>query len=130
LEENRKIVFIAHSLGGLVTKKSCFSEAADENDIKRIDRNTIAIAFLGTPHREPAQARYGKALGTVLKASGVKVNTKVLALLERDSEVLADIVDSFSRWLRRNNNQVSVTCFYEELEMVLPGVGQVAPPNA
>jgi hypothetical protein len=58
-----------------------------------------------------------------LKIGGKRVNTDILRVLERDSEVLADIEDSFGIWLRRKSSDFQITCFYEELE--LPGVGLV-----
>jgi hypothetical protein len=51
VQETRKIIFIAHSLGGLVTADAIyiFSGSADKH-IQQVGTCTTAIAFLGIPH--------------------------------------------------------------------------------
>ncbi|KAK3939401.1 hypothetical protein QBC46DRAFT_388104 [Diplogelasinospora grovesii] len=48
----RNVIFVAHSLGGLVLKEALRrSEASEEYELKDIVRSTIGIIFIGTPHR-------------------------------------------------------------------------------
>lgn len=119
------MIFIVHSLGGLVLKRAfCISERSYEEHLKQVDRCTIAIAFLGTPHRGSDFAPLATIIGQLLKASGKRVNTDIIKILKTNSEMLADTEDFFGGWLRKKENNVYVTCFYEELE--LPGgLGQV-----
>ncbi|KAI9795170.1 MAG: hypothetical protein M1816_000192 [Peltula sp. TS41687] len=115
---DRKIIFIVHSLGGLVTKKAlCLSEQAFEPHLHQLDRHTIAIAFMGTPHRGSGLAPFASGIANILKACQMRVNREILKLLERDSEVLADVEASFAIWLRRNGSRFNLTCFFEELEL-------------
>jgi hypothetical protein len=107
----------------VVKKGLCMSESSYENHLKQADRCTIAVAFLGTPHRGSGLAPFAKAVANILKAGGKRVNKDILGLLKRESEVLADVEDSFGIWLRKKGPEFNITCFYEELE--LPGVGKV-----
>lgn len=119
------MVFIVHSLGGLVMKKAmCISETSNEEHLKQVDRYTIAIAFLGTPHRGAGLASFATVVANILRAGGKRVNKQILGLLKQGSEVLSDVEDSFEIWLSKKDADFNVSCFYEELE--LPGLGKVA----
>ena len=110
-----------------MTKKAlCLSEQAVEPHLKQLDRCAIAVAFLGTPHRGSGLTPFAKSVTNILKAGCMRVNNTILQLLDRDSEVLADMEGSFGIWLRKNSNRFDVTCFFEELE--LPAVGMVGSP--
>ena len=46
----RPLIFVAHSLGGIITKKALRrSEESESDDIKTIFLSTCAVVFLGTP---------------------------------------------------------------------------------
>ncbi|GKZ73223.1 hypothetical protein AnigIFM50267_009900 [Aspergillus niger] len=121
---DRKIIVVAHSLGGLVIKKAiCLSEQETQSHLKQLEQQIIAVAFMGTPHRGSDLAQFATGVANILKASGKRLNKGILQLLKRNSEVLADVEESFSIWLRKNADRFSLTCFFEELE--LPAVGMV-----
>ena len=47
----RKIIFVAHSLGGLVTEQALtHSKNSAEKHLNQIERCTTGIVFLGVPH--------------------------------------------------------------------------------
>lgn len=107
-----------------MTKKAlCLSEQAFDSHQKQLDHCTIAVAFLGTPHRGSDLTSFASSVANILKAGGKRVNKEILQLLNRHSEVLADVEDSYGVWLRRNSSRFELTCFFEELE--LPAVGMV-----
>lgn len=110
----------------MVKKALCLSEHAFEPHEKQLDRCTIAVAFLGTPHRGSGLAPFATGVAQILKAGGKRVNRDILQLLKRDSEVLADVEESFGTWLRKTGGRFKLTCFYEELE--LPTIGMVRSP--
>lgn len=115
---------MVHGLGGLVTKKVlCLSEQAIYPHLQQIERCTTAVAFLGTPHRGSDLTPFAASVANILKAGGKRVNKEILQLLDRNSEVLADVEESYGVWLRRNSSRFDLTCFFEELE--LPAVGMV-----
>jgi len=57
-----------------------------------------------------------------------QTNSQILAVLERESEVLARVQDEFHTMVRSRNQErlqpIKITCFFEELPV--PGVGVVS----
>ncbi|KAL2126466.1 hypothetical protein VTI74DRAFT_853 [Chaetomium olivicolor] len=124
LKTSVPIILVVHSFGGLVAKKAlCLSEQAVETHQQYLHNSTVGLAFLGTPHRGSSIASFATGVAQILKAAQKRVNTEILALLRRDSEVLAGIDASFGIWLRKRGDRTQVTCFSEEHE--LPGLGLV-----
>jgi hypothetical protein len=122
----RPIIFIAHSLGGLVCKKAILL-SRDNRDayFRSIFDWTRGIVFMGTPHKGSWMADWGKipasALGLV-KSS----NKMLLQILQTDDQLLMDIRDRFAEMIHKLGNEgrsIEVVCFFEELP--LPGVGKV-----
>ncbi|KAJ3568959.1 hypothetical protein NPX13_g6245 [Xylaria arbuscula] len=119
-----KIVFVAHSLGGLVVKSALtFSQASAEDHLRQIEKDTLGVVFLGTPHRGSDLAPFTKAVANILKSIGKRTNTDILEVLRRNSQLLALVEDNFANWLRKSADRFRVACFFEELE--LPAVGRV-----
>jgi hypothetical protein len=83
--------------------------------------------FLGTPHHGSGLAQWADKLA---KTIGVikQTNPQILAVLKRDSEVLARIQDAFHTMVRSRNLEslqpIEITCFFEELP--LDGIGVVS----
>ncbi|KAL4783349.1 hypothetical protein BJX76DRAFT_330123 [Aspergillus varians] len=119
----RKIIFIAHSLGGLVVKKAIsLSETAAEGDVRKLQHDFFATFFFGTPHRGSDLAPLTNAITKVMKLSRYPMNQDIVRLLQRDSEVLAEVEESFAIWLRRNSHRFHVVSFYEEREIPVIGL--------
>ncbi|SLM33794.1 nacht and ankyrin domain protein [Lasallia pustulata] len=124
--ENRKIIFVTHSLGGLVTQDCLFqSRSHPEKHLQQISSCTIGIVFLGTPHHGADLAAWAKFGSTIAKT--IKhVNSDIVSVLKPGSEILARVQDGFHGLLRLRRNEeseIAVTCFFEELP--LPLVGKV-----
>ena len=123
---SRPIIFVAHSLGGLVCKQAILlSRNHPETHLRGIFHCTIGIIFMGTPHRGAWMAGWAKipasALGLVKS-----VNKSLLEILQTDSQALELIQVSFWSMIRERqkaNQPPDVTCFFEELPLV--GVGKV-----
>jgi len=121
---DRPIIFVAHSLGGLLVK-----DALDRSDRFRnanpllapIFSATQGIIFLGTPHRGSGHMTLAKVVATVAQVALHSVDTSLIRDLERDSETLDRLRDSFSLILHKRT--VTIWSFVEELP--LPGVGKV-----
>ncbi|KAJ5485841.1 hypothetical protein N7530_000141 [Penicillium desertorum] len=102
-----------------------------ERHLRDIIRWTRGIAFLGTPHHGAGLARWAELLS---RSIGIirRTNTEIVAVLKRESEVLARIQDSFHTMVmartREGRQLIEITCFYEELP--LAGVGQVVPQHS
>lgn len=65
----RPIVFVCHSLGGLVAKQMLrhADGSPGQSDSKRLGENVIGIAFLGTPHLGASLASLAKSLARILR---------------------------------------------------------------
>lgn len=130
--DNCPIIFICHSLGGLVCEDAlATAQQRPEAHIKRVLDCCRGIVFLGTPHHGSGLAHWAESLA---KAIGVlkQTNPEILAVLKSDSEVLERIQGSFHTMIRARNQNglapIDITCFYEELP--LPGVGTVVPAHS
>jgi protein SERAC1 len=124
---SRSLIFVAHSLGGLVCKMAIMtSKDNPAPHLKAIFRHVKGILFMGTPHTGSWMADWIKipawGLG-VVKSS----NRSLLSILQTEDQLLESLQISFLsmvRDLRDNyNRRIEVTCFYEELPM--PVVGEV-----
>ncbi|PMD32818.1 hypothetical protein L207DRAFT_440216, partial [Hyaloscypha variabilis F] len=128
----RPIIFVCHSLGGLVCKDALIaSRQRPERHLQNIFRCTRDIAFLGTPHSGADLAEWASKLA---KSIGLlkQTNPQIIAVLETDSEVLARIQDNFHTMIRSRELHglppIGITCFYEELP--LTGIGVVVPNHS
>ncbi len=122
----RPLIFVAHSLGGLVTKEAILlSRNNPDVHLRNMFECTKGIAFMGTPHRGSWMADWAKipasALG-LLKST----NKSLLKILETHDQLLESLQSRFwstIRELREGGRPIEVTCFFEELP--LPIVGSV-----
>ncbi|KAK2730723.1 hypothetical protein FQN57_004185, partial [Myotisia sp. PD_48] len=125
--EGRALIFIVHSLGGLVVERALqYSKDSAEQHLHQIECHTSGIVFLGTPHSGSDFALFAKAVARTLGLVGKWVNTDILDVLKRESQVLLDLEDWFAHWLRRRiqvQKPVNITCYFEEIG--LPPMGKV-----
>ncbi|KAH8729738.1 Alpha/Beta hydrolase protein [Ilyonectria robusta] len=128
---SRPLVFIAHSLGGLVCKEAILlSRNNPEPHLRGIFDCTKGIIFLGTPHRGSWMADWARipasALGIVKS-----INKSLLKILETDDKYLQSVQDRFWSMVREQQQagrDLEVTCFFEELP--LSGVGKVVSKDS
>jgi len=122
---NRPLVFVAHSLGGIVCKKAIlFSrQKHDEPELESIFKSTKGIIFMGTPHCGAWMATWAKI---PMAAFGIvkSTNPHLLKALSCGEELLRSIQEDFGNLLHKMSSSetpIEVTCFYEELELPLAG---------
>ena len=105
-----------------MTKKAlCMSETSPEKHLRQLHNSTIAIAFLGTPHRGSGMATYAEAVVRFLKHVRKQVSQGIVETLKQNSGVLNDVENAFDRWVRNRAADIDITCFYE-LELPIVGV--------
>jgi Putative serine esterase (DUF676) len=122
---DRRLVFIAHSLGGLVVKRAlCIARERDAADARSIFNCTKALIFLGTPHRTAEPTSQASILAKFFSLGG-PVDDSPINHLDFAGTVasIRGIQKSFEEALQGEGVQISITSFYEELPV--PGVGQV-----
>jgi hypothetical protein len=120
----RPLIFVAHSLGGLVCKQAILmSRNNPESHLQDMFTSTKGIVFMGTPHTGSWMADWAKvpasALGIVKST-----NKSLLNVLETDDQLLESIQTAFLamvRGLREEGRLLDVTCFFEELPFPLVG---------
>ena len=144
-QNHRPILFVAHSLGGLVCEDLIVhvhliieaiagikdavqallaSRNSTEKHLQNILSCTRGILFLGTSHGGSALATWAELLA---KSVG-QTNPQIIDVLKRDSEVLARIQKDFHSMLRaradNHDPSIAITFSYEQLP--LPGIDEVS----
>ncbi|KAL6875968.1 WD40 repeat-containing protein [Trichoderma longibrachiatum] len=100
------IIFVVHSMGGLVVKKAFLFGLYDDN-YKDIIRSVSAIVFLSTPHRGTHLA---ETLNRILAVSFQSPKT-FIADLEKSSTTIEDVNEQFRHFAPK----LSLWSFYETL---------------
>ncbi|KAK0737212.1 hypothetical protein B0T21DRAFT_159826 [Apiosordaria backusii] len=125
--KGQKVVFVAHSLGGLLVKEMLrrAEESGEHTSIRDILTSTVAVIFLGTPHRGSADfAKLGdivrRVAGTVLR---VDTNSNIIRALGIDSPVLELSRESFLRQWQTYGFQVKT--FQEGRAMTGINIGRL-----
>ncbi|KAJ5726208.1 uncharacterized protein N7483_007565 [Penicillium malachiteum] len=122
---SRPLIFVAHSLGGLVCKKAILlSRHNPEPHLQDVFQSTKGIIFMGTPHKGAWAADWAKI---PISALGLFKSTNVMLLdvLRRDSQLLESIQGDFLamvRGLRESHRGIEITCFFEELPLPVFGL--------
>ncbi|RYP34530.1 hypothetical protein DL767_004242 [Monosporascus sp. MG133] len=138
--DRRTIVFVCHSLGGIVAKKALVIASLDAEyraisestsgmvrlapPAKGPNRKIIEIlkVFFGTPHRGSSVASFGKILSRV--ATFVGSRPDLLKALERDTDGLQEIGEDFTRIV----SNYRIKSFYESDR--LSGVKLIVPKDS
>lgn len=134
--EDKKIFFVAHSVGGLVTQAALnISRSSPQEYIKKVGEYIQGIAFLGTPQCGGDFVQWAD-IGTRMMNMVQNSNMDIVAGLKPRSGVLGVIAllqHDFLVFLRRRREEKSIihiTCFYEELPLETPDVGLVVPKDS
>ncbi|KAH7245282.1 hypothetical protein BKA59DRAFT_170735 [Fusarium tricinctum] len=108
---HRPLLFICHSLGGLIVKQALIMSSKKES-YQLIYESTRSIFFFGTPHRG-SRTIGGRARVTLVehlaKVAGYAVPPEIRDVLEPGSKELFAINDDYSDIIR----DISVVNFYE-----------------
>jgi WD40 repeat protein len=100
------IIFVAHSMGGLVVKKA-YLMAHHDSKCKGLVQAMSAMIFLSTPHRGSGLAN---TLGLILKLT-LQPKVQYIAELAPDSSAIEDINEQF----RHVAMKLSIIAFHETL---------------
>lgn len=117
---SRPLVFVAHSLGGLIskvalTKANEHGQLEPKAHLRSIPQSTVGVLFFGTPHKGADPLNTVHRVLKSVAGIGVQYNDSVVqTLLQRGGDYLQSIQDSFvilskhSRW--------TIFSFQEEFE--------------
>jgi hypothetical protein len=96
LEPLRPILFIAHSLGGIVVKELLRRASRNQEHFRNIFNSTIGIMFFGTPHGGADPLGFSQSIiENLAKAVGFRVNKQIVDSLLPSSERLMELRDEF-----------------------------------
>ena len=92
-ETERPILFICHSLGGIIFKQAlitAFSQSDQHGDLLKSIRGVI---FMGTPHRGSRTAGPAKLLSKIINVTsfGTAIRSDLLGVLKVSSKTLEDV---------------------------------------
>ncbi|KAK3349003.1 Alpha/Beta hydrolase protein [Lasiosphaeria hispida] len=119
-DQNRPIVFLAHSLGGLVAKQA-LRFANNEHRFSPLAAATRGLIFYGTPHTGSDKERWqtvAKAFAPLVPIGGRGEMSPLVDALLRNSKDICDISEDFI-FLSRNYALIN---FYEA--HVFPGTSK------
>ena len=123
----RPIIFVAHSLGGLVCQDALLVCNNPNEEYQRdILSSTCGVAFLGTPHAGSDFQKFASAVADIISLCPLKEpNKNILEVLNSHSEVLANIKDGFLTMVRTRMEShlptIRLHTFVEELPMTALG---------
>jgi len=115
-EAPRPLVFVGHSLGGLVIKEALIRSSEyhhnqQEEDLGSVFACTKGVVFLGTPHRGSDLTPYGHIVAKVARLLLRQPNEKLISLLESESPILERQRRSFASI----SKDIGLACVIEEL---------------
>ncbi|KAI0101579.1 hypothetical protein GGR51DRAFT_529441 [Nemania sp. FL0031] len=110
-DKKRRIVFVAHSLGGILVKKAMVLAQERYRIYGDLLSKIHGVVFLGTPHRGSDLAWWATFAANMLKAVqlGRGTNTAYVSGLRRNSEEFAHISQ---QWVERSAD-LQIRTFYE-----------------
>ena len=129
----RPIIFVAHSLGGLVCQDALLACINPSEEYQRdILSSTRGVAFLGTPHAGSNFQKFASAVADIISLCLVKEPNKIIPkVLNSHSEALANIKDGFLTMVRTRMEShlptIRLHTFVEELP--IPALGHVSICN-
>lgn len=103
---SRRIIFVAHSMGGLVVKKAYILGKYDSKYAHLIEK-TYGLMFLATPHRG---SQYAKILNNILSIAPLRAPPKAyVADLDAHAAAIQDINEQF----RSSCGDLALVSFFE-----------------
>ncbi|QBZ55224.1 hypothetical protein PoMZ_00119 [Pyricularia oryzae] len=110
-DSHRPIIFVVHSMGGLVVKKAYTLGRHDDRYADLVAR-VRGILFLATPHRG---SQYAKTLNNILAATPTGTTKAYVSGLDINSETIQDINEGF----RQHCEGLLLCSFFETLKTSL-----------
>ena len=110
-DKQKKLIFIAHSLGGIVVKDALSRSRNETTWIDEILPATIGVIFLGTPHYGSKKASLAKQVMKLVKMFYQDTDTKIIRALEEKSDLLERVTRGFGQVL--SAGKIKVHSFQE-----------------
>jgi len=98
--QNRPLLFIGHSYGGLVVEKAIIRMTTGSADLRELSVWICGVVLLGTPHRGSKAQKWGAILARVAAAIGYGRSGGPMDDVSEDSSETRDLVDAFVVFMR------------------------------
>ena len=115
--QNRPIIFVAHSLGGIIVKRALVEAKLDDTYLP-IREATYGIAFFGIPHQGGNFAKLGDVAASIVRGVLRNPTNTFMDALKRDSLFSDSLIDDF----RHQLEDYYVLSFYETLPVGKLGI--------
>ncbi|KAI0147348.1 hypothetical protein GGR57DRAFT_260172 [Xylariaceae sp. FL1272] len=114
----RPLIFVAHSLGGIVLKVALDNSkrSTHQPQYLGIYKSTSGIVFLGTPHGGSQSANWGLLVSKIVKSAMQAPAERVLRGLTPNSELLENLRKAFLQMLE--DGHFGIHSFYETRPIV------------
>ncbi|KAI4932682.1 hypothetical protein J4E85_003080 [Alternaria conjuncta] len=127
---DRPILFVAHSMGGIVAKKALLnSQDSNVDSIAPLVDDTRGIIFMGTPHCGSKSADVASFLAKIVRACIFQqVNPSMINELQSQDPQLNELQSHFHRLIVKRikeDSAIEVCCFCESVP--LSGFGIIVP---
>jgi len=115
--QRRPLIFVCHSMGGIVVKKAFNISVVDEDRYEIIRKAVPAIVFLATPHRGSDFADFFKGIAGLMNAPIIgtaytgKIRNDLIKSLSKHSTTLSAISQDF----RRHTKDLKIFSFLETM---------------
>ncbi|RDL34716.1 uncharacterized protein BP5553_07844 [Venustampulla echinocandica] len=114
----RPIIFVAHSLGGLVVANALASHYGSDAQGEEIVENTCGAIFLGTPFKGSDKAIWAKMAKRVLGMFGDSTDQTIRDLDKRSAKLQQISIDFHmllqKRYTSKDLRPIQVACFFEQ----------------
>lgn len=125
-DARRPIIFICHSLGGVVFKKAMILARERSDRYESLSRDVCGVMFMGTPHRGSDVAFWSKFFRSFANTLTLgNIRTSLLKDLEPKSETLWNISSAF---IQRGKSLKKIFSFYEQHTIGGVLVGKIGSP--
>jgi len=123
--DDRPIIYVAHSLGGLVVANALSRSHGTDDVAGELNANTVGVIFMGTPFEGSSIAKWG-SLGLRLWSLFSTTEKATVKDLEKRSSRLATISENMAKYIQTRDRDHSrrpldvVCCFEERLTYLGP----------
>lgn len=83
-----------------------------EEDYPSVIKSVAGIVFLGTPHRGSNSQSKASVIASIASSVALGEHSSLLKVLDKDSEVLADLLHDFTRTVATIG--IALFCFFEQ----------------
>ncbi|TVY49381.1 Protein SERAC1 [Lachnellula occidentalis] len=110
-ETKRPLIFIGHSLGGLVIKQALIIAERERRYYKHIYQSTGGVIFFGTPHQGSSMADIGTTVARIASTLTHKPDPELLQSLKKGNHILETLTEKFRE--HHKAKPYDIVSFYE-----------------